>query len=822
MKESNTRLLINKLLRKSGWILFGDEGKVNVDTETNNESGASDYVLFNNSGFPICVIEAKRKDLSPLVGKEKSRQYANSLRCRFVILSNGFQHFFWDIENGNPQLIREFPSQEQLELRQSNFNPKRDADEKIDIDYIAQSQMPGIDQIPEYIDEMKRDDFLKNNKIRILRNYQLEAVKEVQNAVIRGDDRFLLEMATGTGKTLTSAALIKMFIRLFGVKRVLFLVDRIELESQTKKEFNEVLKNDFSISIWKENQSDWIKSEIIVSTVQSFTRNNKFKKVFRPDSFDLVISDEAHRSLGTSSRKVFEYFIGFKLGLTATPRDYLKSVDINQLSSSNPSQMDRRLLMDTYNTFGCDSGIPTFRYSLKDGVNDGFLLNPKVIDARTEITTQLLSDEGYVIECKEEEEGEVLETIFQKDFEKKFFSENTNAIFCETFIKNAMRDPYTGLIGKTLIFCVSQKHASKITNLLNIYADKLLPDQYHSDFAMQVTSDIGSESQDMTVDFRNNKLSGLSKINPYYLTSQTRVCVTVGMMTTGYDCSDILNICMMRPIFSPVEFIQMKGRGTRRHDFREGWMSKDKIPIISSTDSNKNKFFLFDFFGNYEFFEEKFDYDEKLTLTSEPSGISTPRPGPIIDEFVSNISDPLTRLKETLISDECMRIDRDIYPTFKKKVIQDRRLNDLVLNDDFDLAEDMVKNNILNPNEKLLTLENITKSLGLDRVPTIKELLFYAFDYISHIPTLKDCLDEEFDKLENKLIIPEEIYSDAKEVFEAYATDKDFRKILNTKKYAELNLHPSGNAFKNLPKKFKEEIPFFINKNVDMDLLKQC
>ena len=89
-----------------------------------------------------------------------------------------------------------------------------------------------------------------------------------------------------------------------------------------------------------------------------------------------------------------------------------------------------------------------------------------------------------------------------------------------------------------------------------------MPDQYHSDFAMQVTSDIGSESQDMTVDFRNNKLSGLSKINPYYLTSQTRVCVTVGMMTTGYDCSDILNICMMRPIFSPVEFIQMKGRGT--------------------------------------------------------------------------------------------------------------------------------------------------------------------------------------------------------------------------------------------------------------------
>ena len=118
-------------------------------------------------------------------------------------------------------------------------------------------------------------------------------------------------------------------------------------------------------------------------------QKNKYRKLFRPDHFDLVISDEAHRSLGARSRKVFEYFIGFKLGLTATPKDYLKSVDVEDISSSDPRQLEKRMMLDTYTTFGCESGEPTYRYSLEDGVKDGYLVNPKVIDARTEITTEL-------------------------------------------------------------------------------------------------------------------------------------------------------------------------------------------------------------------------------------------------------------------------------------------------------------------------------------------------------------------------------------------------------------------------------------------------
>ena len=135
----------------------------------------------------------------------------------------------------------------------------------------------------------------------------------------------------------------------------------------------------------------------------------------------------------------------------------------------------------------------------------------------------------------------ISKSLFEKDFEKKFFSDNTNNMFCRTFLKHALTDPYTGETGKSLVFCVSQTHAAKVTQELNVLADQLFPNQYQSDFAVQVTSNVDG-SQRMTVNFRNNVLSGRSKCNPGYLTSMTRVCVTVGMMTTGYDCTDILNI----------------------------------------------------------------------------------------------------------------------------------------------------------------------------------------------------------------------------------------------------------------------------------------
>ena len=177
-------------------------------------------------------------------------------------------------------------------------------------------------------------------------------------------------------------------------RRVLFLVDRLELEDQAaNKSFVPYLANDFDAVIYKEKRDDWRRAHIVVTTVQSLLFNNKYQSLFSPTDFDLVISDEAHRSIIGNARAVFDYFVGYKLGLTATPRDYLRGGP----HVRDPREVERRLLLDTYRTFGCESGEPTFRYSLLDGVRDGYLINPRVVDARTEVTTQLLADEGFVV-----------------------------------------------------------------------------------------------------------------------------------------------------------------------------------------------------------------------------------------------------------------------------------------------------------------------------------------------------------------------------------------------------------------------------------------
>ncbi|MEO8254839.1 MAG: hypothetical protein ABI554_10690, partial [Flavobacterium sp.] len=261
------------------------------------------------------------------------------------------------------------------------------------------------------------------------------------------------------------------------------------------------------------------------------------------------------------------------------------------------------MLRDTYTTFGCENGQPTFRYTLLQGVKDDFLRNPITIDARTEITTQLLSDKGYAV-VKKTEEAEEEEIFVSRDFEKKFFSKKTNAIFCKTFLEKALRDPITNEIGKTIIFAVSQNHARRLTEILNEFAEKLFPNKYNSDFAVQVTSQI-TDAQQMTINFSNDNLNGKTNWLEGYKSSKTRVCVTVGMMTTGYDCSDLLNICLMRPVFSPSDFVQIKGRGTRKHTFT--FKSKNELNEEEIIQYDKKNFKLFDFFANCEYFEEKFD-----------------------------------------------------------------------------------------------------------------------------------------------------------------------------------------------------------------------
>ena len=820
--EAQSRIQINKMLELSGWDLDIDSEKRNVEVEYPTPSGReADYVLLDKNGFPLCVLEAKNFEIDPLIAKEQARDYANELSCRFIILSNGREHYFWDIETGNPNTIGEFPQQRNLEERKEGFNPHQETEniDEIGDDYIALSQMPDYANKPEYKDESTREEFIFSNGLRFLRKYQLEALLTIQKGVQEGSERFLLEMATGTGKTLTSSAIIKMFLRNFGVKRVLFLVDRLELETQAQKEFNKVLKNDYTTVIWKENSKNWNNAQIVVSTVQSFISDNKYKRIFKPSDFDLVISDEAHRSLGRKSRRVFEYFVGFKLGLTATPKDYLKSVNISGLTERDPRELERRMMLDTYTTFGCRSGEPTFRYSLLDGVKDGFLINPFVYDARTDITTELLSEEGYLFEGTDEDGNDVEETFTKKDFEKKFFSEETNRKFCETFLQNARKDPYTGEIGKSLIFCVSQKHAAKVTQILNEYALEMFPNKYQSDFAVQVTSNVMG-SQQMTVDFANNTLNGFSTVNEYYRTSKTRVCVTVGMMTTGYDCTDLLNIAMMRPIYSPSDFIQMKGRGTRRKDFSEDWIDKDEVN--EAIDSIKHDFALFDFFGNYEYFEKEFDYDQKLKLPAKPTKSGEPPidiDTPELDTAESYVLDPLKSLEEIPLTTQGMKIDQVYFDRFKDTIQDHPELKELVELGEVSKIEEYLAKKVFDKPEEYFTLKNLEIALQTDRKLSVLDILMYSFGFTDRIKSKQEQLEEAFDKFDNEHQPEESYFRSARYFFETYLVDKQVREIIDSRKYADLNTHSSNllEHFKAIPEGMRDTILSYIKNNIEIE-----
>ena len=840
MNEATARIKINRMLEAVGWKFFDDDsGRANIRLEPNvsltradldglgddfegDSRGFVDFLLLDERGFPMAVLEAKSEGVEPLAGKEQARRYARSLNCRFVILSNGNRHYFWDLERGNPHIITAFPAPDSVgRYRQVTPNPQRLADERVGNDYIALTQRATYAAEAGWRNAEERAGFIQEHGLRFLRDYQLRAVHALQRAVTAGADRFLFEMATGTGKTLVSAAVIKLFLRTGNARRVLFLVDRLELESQADKVFRDLLANDCSAVIYKERRDDWRRAEIVVTTVQSLLFNNKYRDLFSPTDFDLVISDEAHRSISGNARAVFDYFVGYKLGLTATPRDYLRGA----AAGDDPRAKERRLLLDTYRTFGCASGEPTFRYSLVDGVKDGVLINPIVVDARTDTTTQLLSEQGFRVTFTDQETGdEGTESYAHRDFENRFFAADTNRLFCRIFLENALLDPVSGEIGKSVVFAVSQSHAARLTNILNEIADLMYPGKYQSDFAVQVTSQV-PEAQQHAIRFANNNLLGTGNFLPEYRTGKARVCVTVGMMTTGYDCPDLLNLGLFRPIFSPTEFIQIKGRGTRRHNFLE--LLRDESRQADLGAAEKTAFKLFDFFANCEYFETEFNYDEILELPRQGSGHTNGNGGegwPAIPAgvYIHRGGDALAAISERQIGYEGMRIDRMFFDRFADTVRNDAFIAQAVDDGRWESVVDYVNREVFNRPEEYYTLEKLRRAVAVDRRLDVKEILALVFELIPKFKSKDELLEEEF----AKFVADRQIEVDAtanlpamRAFFKSYAASNRMRDIIDSRRFTDLNTNPGFtlNDLALVPAEYRTAIPEYIKDYVSLN-----
>lgn len=563
--EAASRILIDDALRDSGWdILEPRQVQFEYHNASGRAHGRADYVLKDTAGRALAVLEAKSADKDPYDAKEQARGYAENLNAPFVILSNGKEHWFWNYarrEAADAYRIERLPSREDLERqRLKNLQPPRP---------LQAAKVDG-----HYLRRFRED-------IR-LRGYQVRALETIAQQFDTAHRRqFLLEMATGTGKTLLCAALIRRFLETRNAERVLFIVDRIELAKQTMEDFNVVLR-EYNPVIYKHARrtGELLGSSVVVATIQSLMVNRRYREEFTPFYFDLVVNDEAHRSIYGDSRAVVQFFQGTRIGLTATPKAYLKNIDVAELSAENPKALEARLLRDTYHYFGCEPGQPTFRYDIIDAVKDPegpFLCRPKIIDIRSEITTRALEETGWAVTINEDEENYKVQ-----DLERKIFTPERNRVLCQAFLENAQKAP-DGTLGKSILFAVNQRHATELTKILN----ELRPES-----ALTITSRI-PDAATLAKEFRDGK-------------RREPIAVSVEMLSTGYNCRDLLNVVLMRPIFSPTEYIQIKGRGTRRYTFRNG-----------DTEYEKEFFFLLDFCGVAEYFEEQYDYTVPLALPKE-------------------------------------------------------------------------------------------------------------------------------------------------------------------------------------------------------------
>lgn len=546
---STRKIYIDLALELAGW----SKGKnwleeVEVTGMPNqNNIGKVDYVLYGENGKPVAVIEAKRTSVDPNAGKIQAKLYAECIEKQygykpFIFYTNGFTTKFWDSEFYPERLISGFFTPAELAWFKQRNRDK--------------SSLTGVSIKDELTD----------------RPYQKKAIQKVCDLLQDGHRKALLVMATGTGKTRIAMSLIDVLIEKGWVKNVLFLADRRELVKQAKKKFNELLP-DLSICNLLQSKEN-PESRMIFSTYPTMmnaidsAHSKDGSQLFTPGHFDLIIVDEAHRSIYKKYQDIFDYFDGFLVGLTATP-----TADIDH---------------NTYRIFELEDNVPTYAYELGEAVDEKYLVNYSPVETPLKFLEEGISyDELPENEKQQWEEmfGEELDYIPSSELNHFLFNENTVDIVLQNLMEKGIKVQGGECIGKTIIFTANTKHADFILERFN----KLYP-SYHGDFASCIYNGI------KYVDSEIDNFSTKDKL--------PQIAISVDMLDTGIDIPEIVNLVFFKKVRSKVKFWQMIGRGTR--------LCKDLFGI----GCDKKEFYIFDHCGNFEFFRITQKFTEGKTVKS--------------------------------------------------------------------------------------------------------------------------------------------------------------------------------------------------------------
>ena len=527
-KEAFSRVLIDDQLRDAGWCL--DDG-VSVRYEYRLPDGTfADYVLCDRNGRSLAVVEAKRTSKSPRDGERQARTYAEQLTdVPFVFLANGDEVLFWDYRaEAHPRPVAGFFSQGDLERRLAGR-------------------------------QLRVDPMIKPIDLRIVeRDYQKACIDTLCGEINSGRRKLLVEMATGTGKTRTAAALIKRLFDASAVTRVLFLVDRITLAKQTEDAFPEHLR-ELPCYVHRAGRRFQDEKRITITTLQSMI--NVYRD-YSPGYFDLIITDECHRSIYGQWSGILKYFDGIQIGLTATP--FTSAIETGD-------DEDRLFVRDTLRFFEVEK--PTFRYSLRQAVINNYLVPYQIYKAKTVKTA---SKDGIKVKKseldwsamppKERAEFEALFklkneiTVDPNALERRFTIPERNRALVREYrdvLLNGYRDKQgvqrKPLIGKTIVFAVTKRHAETLAQMFDdaFAHEKPSPEVRYADF---VVSGCGPDD---TVD-------AATKIKRFKKEKFPQILVSVNMLDTGFDAPEVVNLVMARYTKSVVLYRQMRGRGTRK------------------------------------------------------------------------------------------------------------------------------------------------------------------------------------------------------------------------------------------------------------------